>query len=751
MVLSLGSLEATPPKTAVGTARTIPSLLPGAATQTRAGSAAVHVTLSSPVSDSAALESAAGALRAAGYAVHPVLFGETASKTISNEQILTERIAVKVATGHTLAELTGPFGLRVAETVTYGEETYILETQQETLLASLTIANAIYESGVAEFATPLLRKQQSKRFIPDDTLFGNQWHLYNTAQSSAGTGAVAGNDVNVVPAWDDVRGAGVNIAILDDGLEQTHTDLAANVNEDLGIDFNGDDNNPSPAAGDSHGTSCAGVAAAVGNNGTGVSGAAPGATLIGVRLIGLPSTDADEADGFNYLVDPADEGDRIWISSNSWGPSDDGATAETFGPLAKLAMENAVTNGRGGRGIVFCWAGGNGRENEDDSGYDGYASSRYTIGVAASGANGRFSYYSEYGSAILVNTPSSWANGSITTTTTGGGYTSGFSGTSSATPLAAGVVALMLEKNPYLGWRDVQHILAETSTKINPANAGWQTNGAGLHFNHSYGFGRVNATDAVSAAATWFNVPAETTPLTNSESVFVGIPDENTTGITRSLALSGAADFVTEHVEVTVNVTHTWRGDLQFTLTAPSGTVSTLAQPRSGDNGDGLSNWVFTSVAHMGEDPNGTWSLNVADLSAADVGTLTSWSLKVYGYLPSTDQDGDGLLDTVEGITDSDGDGDQNYLDSDSDGDGLSDVTEANAPEGLDPDGDLIPNYLDLDSDGDGYSDTMEASLGANPYDALDVPDVPLSPWPLIVGLAAVGAFVLRQRNRAQA
>jgi hypothetical protein len=176
--------------------------------------------------------------------------------------------------------------------------------------------------------------------------------------------------------------------------------------------------------------------------------------------------------------------------------------------------------------------------------------------------------------------------------------------------------------------------------------------------------------------------------------------------------------------------------------------VSTLAEQRS-DPGDNLSNWLFTSVAHFGEDPNGSWSLNVADVAADDVGALSSWAITVYGYQPNDDQDGDGIPDVVEGLDDADGDGIPNYLDLDSDGDGIPDAIEFTAPEGLDPDGDGIPNYLDLDSDGDGYSDALEYALGTNPYDASDFPDVPLRTWPLLlVVLLVAGLFVILQRRR---
>jgi subtilisin-like proprotein convertase family protein len=308
------------------------------------------------------------------------------------------------------------------------------------------------------------------------------------------------------------------------------------------------------------------------------------------------------------------------------------------------------------------------------------------------------------------------------------------------------VVALILSKNPYLGWRDVQHILAQTAQKNDPTDPGWFDNGAGMHFNHSYGFGRVDAEAAVNLAGTWFNVPVNATPLTNNESVITAIPDNNATGISRTLSISAPTGFIVEHVEVVVNVTHTYRGDLQFELTAPSGTVSTLATPRPFDSTDNLNNWMFTSVAHMGEAPAGNWTLKVADLASLDIGQLNSWSITIHGFVPNPDQDGDGIPDVVEGLGDADSDGLQNYLDADSDGDTIPDSVEGTG----DVDGDSIPNFLDTDSDNDGVSDFLEVQLGTDPYDPFDTPAVPITAWPLaIVFLAAAGIHILaRRRNR---
>ncbi|MBI5092866.1 MAG: PKD domain-containing protein [Candidatus Hydrogenedentes bacterium] len=98
------------------------------------------------------------------------------------------------------------------------------------------------------------------------------------------------------------------------------------------------------------------------------------------------------------------------------------------------------------------------------------------------------------------------------------------------------------------------------------------------------------------------------------------------------------------------------------------------------------------------------------------------------------DQDGDGILDVVEGVGDQDGDGIPNYLDTDSDGDGISDAVEGVAD--LDHDG--IPNYLDTNSDGDSVPDAIEVIYGTNPYDPGEFPKLPIAAWPTAAALVIV-------------
>jgi hypothetical protein len=113
-----------------------------------------------------------------------------------------------------------------------------------------------------------------------------------------------------------------------------------------------------------------------------------------MRLIAGPSSDLQEAQAMNYLPN------LIQISSNSWGPPDDGVSLSKPGPLTLAAFANAAANGRNGKGTIFTWAGGNGGNRNDNSNYDSYANSIYTIAVGAIDSSGNRSFYSEPGANI---------------------------------------------------------------------------------------------------------------------------------------------------------------------------------------------------------------------------------------------------------------------------------------------------------------------------------------------------------------
>ena len=355
-------------------------------------------------------------------------------------------------------------------------------------------------SGLIEAAYPLIERAMEPRWTPNDAKFNEQWHLVNTGQ----TGGISSEDVNITGAWNSYKGAGVVIGIVDDGLDWNHPDIFTDYDSSLDYDFCNNDGDPTPTSNNAHGTAAGGVAAATGNNGIGVTGAAPEATLVGLQLISCSTTDVRESNTLGH------ERQSIDIYSNSWGPSDDGETLSGPGPLMLAALEADALQGRNGNGNIITWAAGNGLDDNDNSNYDGYANLRYTIAVTAVDHKGRQSYYAEPGANILVASPSNGDGESITTTDiegsggySNGDYTSTFGGTSSATPLVSGIIALMFEANANLTWRDVQHILVETSRKNHANDPSWSTNGAGHLVSHKYGFGVIDAGAAVAASVNW--------------------------------------------------------------------------------------------------------------------------------------------------------------------------------------------------------------------------------------------------------
>jgi subtilisin-like proprotein convertase family protein len=629
------------------------------------GNRRLRVTVG-PSHDLATLDARAAQLGVGDRARAMILRGGRAGEPL----VLTRTLVLGTAAGVDPASAAQAHGCRVVGPLSYAPDLWLLAPTDGSLVAALVAANALQESGSARFAMPLIERQHARRADPvGEPLFTSQWHLKNTGGGQV-PGGVAGNDINVSPLWNFTTGAnlgtGINVAVVDDGLERSHEDLSANARLDLGLNLNGAPggaSDPSPGPSNAHGTWTGGLIAAR-DNGLGGVGVAPRAKLIGVRLIAAATTEAQDGQALTYQSSDADATRRVHVSSNSWGPDDDVVddptlAASVIGPVRRAALESGITSGRGGKGIVYVWAAGNGRRlvDEDNDGfddyggdnlsYDGLASSRYVIAVGALGPDGTQASYSESGPALLVTAGGgdfdAGSAGIVTTDRTGstsvaGNYTqisNAVVGTSFSTPIVSGVVSLMLEANPALSWRDVKHVLVRTSTQNDGGNASWQTNGAGHQHSVRYGFGRVNAAAAVAAAvpATWVLVPAETTPLTASETANQAIPDNNPTGISRTRSISAPAGFRAEYVELTVSATHTFRGDLHFRLTSPSGTVSDFER-REVDYGDNLSSWVFTSAAHWDENPSGTWTLRVSDDVAQDTGTLDSWSLRIYGYLP---------------------------------------------------------------------------------------------------------------------
>ncbi|GJJ71015.1 kexin [Entomortierella parvispora] len=472
-----------------------------------------------------------------------------------------------------------------------------------------------------------------------DPGFVYQWHLHNTLQP--------GNDINVTGVWDQgVTGKGALVAIIDDGLDAYSEDLAPNFYKLGSHDFNDNQELPLPKKfddnPDNHGTRCAGEIASARNNLCGV-GVAWDAKVAGIRILSEPITDVQEAEALNYGYN------ETQIYSCSWGPTDDGKTMD--GPTGMLldAFVNGITNGRGGKGSIYVFATGNGGRYYDNCNFDGYANSRYTVSIGAITRTNQHPVYSEACSAQLGVTYSSGDNSWIYTCDVGKrNCFNRHSGTSAAAPIAAGIFALVLEVRPDLNWRDIQHLTILTAVPIDETDTDWTETAVGRLFNHKYGYGSLDAYAMVEAAKTWVSVPEQVSYESPVIRVEGDIPSgvDDASGHTGELGLpsvflvtkeatKNAKIASLEHVTVTVNIQHTFRGEVEVELTSPNRIVSKLAVARPLDaSTDGFVNWTFMSVKHWDEDPVGAWTLTVYDrTNATNTGTFLDWKLGLHGAI----------------------------------------------------------------------------------------------------------------------
>ncbi|MCY4505372.1 MAG: S8 family serine peptidase, partial [Acidobacteria bacterium] len=256
-----------------------------------------------------------------------------------------------------------------------------------------------------------------------DPLFGCQWNLANTGQLDG----AAGEDINIAGAWATTMGAGITVAVVDDGVHLAHEDLVDNAAPAGSHDYTG---GGVFQRGDTHGTAVAGVVAARDNT-LGVRGVAPRATIRGLNYI-LAPTDANAAHAAAHMME------TVAVNTNSWGQ---GVGFRPSPTIWRMAIERGVSEGYGGKGVFYVWSAGNGALAGDNVNYDGIANFHAVTAVCAVNHLGTRSFYSETGATLWVCAPSNDVGGPITTTT-GFRYTDRFGGTSAAAPAVAGGAAL---------------------------------------------------------------------------------------------------------------------------------------------------------------------------------------------------------------------------------------------------------------------------------------------------------------------
>jgi len=434
---------------------------------------------------------------------------------------LTKRVVLRVKFPESLITVLAKSPLTISRRI--DDRTVVLEAAD----AWTAAREAARLSGYAnvEVCTPVFRRPFALHgpYAPrtSDTLMPNQWHLENRDANGNPSGA----DINIRAAWPLAKGAGVTVAVADEGVELSHPDLAGRTAGAPHKNFhtNSQDGNPMNLSVNRHGTAVAGLITADTDNGVGIAGAAPLASLASWVIFdgnGAIATDEQLAVMFGYSAD------IVSVENHSWGGLANIQVVPSF--QESIALDDVVTTGRNGHGVVIVRAAGNHRTSFGNVNDDGYASSPNAIAVGAVRADGRVASYGSRGSSILVSAPSGDSGFAtlVTTDLTGAnGYNQisftgdqnnygfgsvGFSGTSGSTPEISAIVALMLSANTNLNLRDVQHILVQSARHYDLADPSVQTNGAGFRTSDNVGFGVPDASVAVKLAQTWSNLPPRT-------------------------------------------------------------------------------------------------------------------------------------------------------------------------------------------------------------------------------------------------
>jgi subtilisin family serine protease len=525
------------------------------------------------------------------------------------------------------------YKLTIKNELEYARNAYFVAAPEDTGLVIFDIAEKLLQEQSVELCHPELIRESRQR-----SAFPQQWHLRKTTINGTSVDAHA----SVEAAWALSEGQGATIAIIDDGVDMDHQEFQSAGKVIAPRDVTRRTNNPRPGNGDNHGTACAGVACA---NGTfGGSGVAPKARLIPIRLASVLGSQA-EADAFVWAAQNGAD-----VISCSWGPPD-GDWWDPSDPVhnqsvplpdsTRLAMDFAATQGRNGKGCVILFAAGNGNESVDN---DGYASYSKVTAVAACNDKSKKSAYSDFGGAVWCAFPSNHGNPSLTpgiwtTDRTGslgynvgnalkgdaaGNFTNSFGGTSSACPGAAGVAALIIARNPTLRWDQVRDVIKQSCDKIDPAGGSYDANGR----SPIYGYGRINAKRAVELA-----LPAQP-DLIAIRTAIQDVPIRDLTTSRLDLAVADTAPI--KSIKVSVDIEHTYIGDLRVEIRPPASTgVSGITLHNR--EGGALDNIKKTYdqvnapglVALNGKSPQGTWTLIVEDKERQDIGRIRSFTLEM--------------------------------------------------------------------------------------------------------------------------
>ncbi|MEO8221792.1 MAG: S8 family serine peptidase, partial [Specibacter sp.] len=408
--------------------------------------------------------------------------------------IVTKRLNVQLGEEYSEKEaqaILAERGLTLLTRLTFASNLFEVDTtvHEDALAASVDL----HEDPRFTLAEPSFIEHVPPRLTPSDPRYGEQWQWRNTGQG----GGTPGADVHAEEAWDQTLGAGIRVAVIDNGFNAAHEDLQAAVVGASGTFRSAGSGPPTFMQGTAaippgdHGTFCAGMVGARHNNGRGGCGAAPECELMLVACLGdQVGTQTTLARAVAYAADPsrevagADPATGADIVVSSLGPN---GAAWDLTVVMDLALQFAAANGRGGRGLAIFWAASNG--NNVDVMQDEVVSHADVIAVVRS-TRMDLEDNAARGPAVELIAPGV----GVVSTTGDGGYGAS-TGTSFAAPCAAGCAALALSMNTHLTRDELRTIMRDSADKI--GGVAYDASG----HNDDYGFGRVNAAAAVQLAA----------------------------------------------------------------------------------------------------------------------------------------------------------------------------------------------------------------------------------------------------------